>query len=110
MQEVSPHDSERIWSRACQTFPNISRAKILEEVVGLRPHRHQIFLYFVQVRNRGGIIRVFGRFEPRVEVEEVSSRLSVVHNYGHCGYGVLSAPGTSQQAISLINNILAQHN
>ena len=44
MQEVSPHDSERIWSRACQTFPNISRAKILEEVVGLRPHRHQIFL------------------------------------------------------------------
>ena len=44
MQEVSPHDTERIWSRACQTFPSIARAKILEEVVGLRPHRHQIFL------------------------------------------------------------------
>ena len=49
------------------------------------------------------------RFEPRVEVEAVSSRLSVVHNYGHCGYGVLSSPGTSQQAASLVNNILSQH-
>ena len=47
MREVSPHDSERIWSRACETFPSIARAKILEEVVGLRPHR----------------------FQPRVEVE-----------------------------------------
>ena len=88
MREVSPHDSERIWSRACETFPSIARAKILEEVVGLRPHR----------------------FQPRVEVEEISSKLSVVHNYGHCGYGVLSSPGTSHQAVSLVNNILTQHN
>lgn len=41
MTEVSPHDSARIWSRACQTFPTLSGAKILEEVVGLRPHRYQ---------------------------------------------------------------------
>ena len=44
MTEVSPHDTERIWSRACQTFPSISRAKILEEVVGLRPHREDLAL------------------------------------------------------------------
>ena len=59
----------------------------------------------------GGIMRVsFLRFEPRVEVEKVSSKLSVVHNYGHCGYGVLSSPGTSQQALSLLNSILNQNN
>ena len=39
MTEVSPHDSERIWARACHTFPTLSRANILEELVGLRPHR-----------------------------------------------------------------------
>ena len=40
MTEVSPHDSARIWARACATFPTIAGAKVLDEVVGLRPHRH----------------------------------------------------------------------
>ena len=84
MTDVSPHDSARIWSRACQTFPSIAGAEVLEEVVGLRPHR----------------------FMPRVEVEKVSSDLSVVHNYGHCGYGVLSSPGTSYHAVDLVKQII----
>ena len=37
----------------------------------------------------------------RVELEKVGSRLAVVHNYGHCGYGVLSSPGTSLHAAKL---------
>ena len=40
MAEVSPHDSARIWSRATATFPTLAGAKLLEEVVGLRPHRY----------------------------------------------------------------------
>ena len=84
MTEVSPHDSERIWSRATQTFPVLGRANILEEVVGLRPHRAQ----------------------PRVEVETLG-RLPVVHNYGHCGYGVLASPGTGQHAVNLVRRLLS---
>ena len=42
MTEVSPHDSARIWARAAATFPTIAGAKVLEEKVGLRPHRHTV--------------------------------------------------------------------
>ena len=83
MTEVSPHDSERIWTRATHTFPVLARAKVLEEVVGLRPHRDQ----------------------PRLETETVG-RLTVVHNYGHCGYGVLSSPGTGQEAVNLVRRVV----
>jgi len=86
MTEVSPHDSARIWSRAIQTFPCLESAKILDEVVGLRPHRGQ----------------------PRVEQEVLTNGLAVVHNYGHCGYGVLSSPGTSQQAVRMVRNFIQE--
>lgn len=84
MTEVSPHDSARIWSRAVEAFPNLASAEILDEVVGLRPHRYM----------------------PRVELEHLSSGLAVVHNYGHCGYGVLSSPGTSQQAVEIVKTVV----
>ena len=45
-------------------------------------------------------------FVVRVEAEAVSSNLTVVHNYGHCGYGVLSSPGTSSTAAALVEQIL----
>jgi len=84
MTEVSPHDSARIWSRATQIFPTLAGAKVLEERVGLRPHR----------------------YTPRVELEQVLSNLYVVHNYGHCGYGALSSPGTSLHAAKLVQKII----
>jgi len=83
MTEVSPHDSARIWSRAVSLFPNLSQAKILSEKVGLRPHR------------------------PCVRVElEMLDELPVVHNYGHCGYGVMASPATSEDAVALVKNWL----
>ena len=45
-------------------------------------------------------------FVVRVEAEAVSSKLTVVHNYGHCGYGVLSSPGTSRAAAAVVKQIL----
>jgi len=88
MTDVSPHDSARIWSRAIAAFPNLAAAEILDETVGLRPHRHT----------------------PRVEVEHLENGGSIVHNYGHCGYGVLASPGTSQQAVVLVKNCLSNTN
>jgi len=84
MTEVSPHDSARIWSRAVAVFPQLAGAEVVEEVVGLRPHRYM----------------------PRVEAEYLKCGLPVIHNYGHCGYGVLSSPGTSQQATDILNKII----
>ena len=43
-----------------------------------------------------------------MEAEAVSSKLTVVHNYGHCGYGVLSSPGTSSAAAAVVKQILEQ--
>ena len=75
-----PHDSARLWSRAVEAFPVLTGAEVLDEVVGLRPHRHV----------------------PRVELELLPCGLAVVHNYGHSGSGVVSSPGTSQQAVDLV--------
>ena len=32
--------------------------------------------------------------------------LPVVHNYGHCGYGVMSSPGTSLTAVNMVRECL----
>ena len=77
---MCPHDSARLWTRACQAFPNIAAAELQEEVVGLRPHRHT----------------------PRVELEQLACGLAVVHHYGHSGSGVVSSPGTAQQVVDMV--------
>lgn len=83
MTEVSPHDSARIWARAVQTFPMLSGGRVLGAKVGLRPHRPT----------------------PRVELQ-MEGNLPVVHNYGHCGYGIMSSPGTSATAVELVQQWL----
>ena len=42
----------------------------------------------------------------RVELEKLGCGLDVVHNYGHCGYGVLSSPGTGLHAARLAKSVL----
>ena len=77
------HESAAIRER-CENFvPALKKAAILKEEVGLRPHREN---------------------SVRVEAERVASGLStaiLVHNYGHGGYGVCTAPGTAKYAIKL---------
>ena len=123
MTEVSPHDSARIWSRAAATFPTIAGAKVLEERVGLRPHRHTVrsvnkctmgagvVMWLICVKNGlSGKIRICLGMKRknafRVELEQLGSGLAVVHNYGHCGYGVLSSPGTGLHAAKLVKSVL----
>ena len=45
---------------------------------------------------------------PRVELEHLVGGGAVVHNYGHCGYGVLASPGTSQQAVMMVKTALRE--
>lgn len=80
---VSKYDSACIWDKCTRIVPRLARAPVLAEAVGLRPYRP--------------IVRV----EP-----EIINGLKVVHNYGHGGYGVTSAPGTAHAAASLAIDLL----
>jgi len=57
--------------------------------VGLRPHR--------------SVVRV----EPELIINPQGRRLKVVHNYGHGGYGVTTAPGTAKYAVKVVRDMLA---
>ncbi|XP_029045131.1 D-aspartate oxidase [Osmia bicornis bicornis] len=81
--KVCPYESAAIRERCENVVPALKKAELLREEVGLRPHRTQ---------------------NVRVEAEWITnedSKAILVHNYGHGGYGVCTAPGTTKYAIHL---------
>ncbi|CAL7952135.1 unnamed protein product [Xylocopa violacea] len=81
--KLCPYESAAIRERCENLLPGLKKAKVVREEVGLRPHREN---------------------NVRVEVERIVNGLStaiLVHNYGHGGYGVSTAPGTANYAIKL---------
>lgn len=79
---LSRHDSAAIRERCEALVPSLKKAETVVERVGLRPHRDPVR---VEVEMRGGV--------------------KLIHNYGHGGYGVLSAPGTAKYAVSLVKEV-----
>lgn len=81
--KLCPYESMAIRER-CENFvPALKNAPVLRENVGLRPHREN---------------------NVRIEAEFIPSTFSkaiLVHNYGHGGYGVCTAPGTAKYAVKL---------
>lgn len=68
-------------------MPSLKDAKVKQHLVGLRPHRDQV----------------------RVEKEFLdvgTTKLKIVHNYGHGGYGVTTSPGTAMHAAQLVRECL----
>ncbi|TRY80505.1 hypothetical protein TCAL_10724 [Tigriopus californicus] len=86
--DAEPMETETILKRACLMVPSLEKAEVVSERVGLRPHRHEV----------------------RLELETRSNGLKVVHNYGHCGYGVMASPGTSKHAVELVKESLRTEN
>ncbi|XP_064085526.1 D-aspartate oxidase-like isoform X1 [Macrobrachium nipponense] len=86
--EVCKHDAASIWERCTNFLPSLKKAQVLKEAVGLRPYR--------------SIVRV----EKELMKFDNGKTLKVVHNYGHGGYGVMAAPGTSIHAVSLVKEML----
>jgi len=84
--EIEPYDEKKLWSKAKELFPVISKAKKKGSFVGLRPHRSF----------------------PRIEIETVG-RKTIVHNYGHGGYGIMASPFTANKAVDLMKMILEPH-
>lgn len=85
---VCKYDSLGIQERCESLLPSLKTAKLIGQRVGLRPHRDPV----------------------RVEKEITNvyeSKMKIVHNYGHGGYGVTTAPGTAKYAVQLVKEILA---
>lgn len=85
---VSKYDGLAIRERCEALLPSLKTARLLEQRVGLRPHRDP-------VRVETEVIRAAGRW------------VRVVHQYGHGGYGVTTAPGTALHAVKLVREALA---
>lgn len=87
--EVSKYDSQAIHERCCKMLPSLKDAEIVTEAVGLRPHRDVV------------------RVEKEFITTTSGKAIRVVHNYGHGGYGVTTAPGTAKHAVKLVREILS---
>jgi len=89
-KELAESDSKAIWQRATTLMPSLKKSRVVREDVGIWPHGSEV----------------------RVEVEVMrlknGEHLSVVHHYGHCGYGVMVSPGTAITASKLAGKILHQ--
>ena len=86
--DVKPnqYDFESIKTRCEALVPSLKTAKVTEAKVGLRPHRDPV----------------------RVETEFMDTNrgiLKIVHNYGHGGYGVTTAPGTAKYTTKLVRDV-----
>ncbi|XP_052873045.1 D-aspartate oxidase [Anopheles cruzii] len=85
--EICRHDTASIRERCESLLPSLKNAPVIRQAVGLRPHRDPV----------------------RVEIELLSTpngTLRIVHNYGHGGYGVTTAPGTAKYAVQLVKAAL----
>ncbi|CAK9797358.1 D-aspartate oxidase [Anthophora plagiata] len=81
--KVCPHETAAIRERCENFLPVLKKAEVVRKEVGLRPHREN---------------------NVRVEAEKIVNGFSkaiLVHNYGHGGYGVCTAPGTAKYAVKL---------
>lgn len=84
---VRQDDTDSIRSRCARLFPELKEAVVAWEWVGLRPFRDVI----------------------RVEAE-TKGKLKLVHNYGHGGSGLTSAPATARDAVKLVQQQLLTSN
>jgi D-aspartate oxidase len=85
---INKYDGLSIKERCESLVPSLKGAKLISEKVGLRPHRDPV------------------RVEK--DIKTINDRkIKIVHNYGHGGYGVTTAPGTSLYAVDLVTEILS---
>ncbi|KAL3285129.1 hypothetical protein HHI36_019253 [Cryptolaemus montrouzieri] len=87
--EVSNYDYLAIRDRCEKLIPSLKEAELIGHRVGLRPHR-------IPVR----VEKEYRNLEGK--------EIKIVHNYGHGGYGVTTAPGTALNAVGLVKEILVE--
>ncbi|CAH1169768.1 unnamed protein product [Phaedon cochleariae] len=85
---VDDYDYLSIKNRCLSLVPSLRSGRIVGNLVGLRPHRQPV------------------RVEKEVHLNQGGDRVKIVHNYGHGGYGVTTAPGTAIYACELVREML----
>ena len=78
-ETVEPDLGQAIIAKCAALEPSLAQAEILEHRVGLRP----------------------GRAEVRLELERLSDRHAVIHNYGHGGAGFTLSWGCAEEVTRL---------
>ncbi|KAF4525249.1 hypothetical protein B566_EDAN014552 [Ephemera danica] len=96
---VSAADKQTIMSKCKAMQPSLERAEFVRDWVGLRPHRDPVRVEVERMQVAGA------RLVP-VSFKEFEHEF-LVHNYGHGGYGVTSAPGTAKHAVKLLRQQLS---
>lgn len=86
--EINKYDGLNIKEKCESLVPSLKDAKLISQKVGLRPHRDPV------------------RVEKEIKICNYK-KLKIVHNYGHGGYGVTTAPGTALYAVELVRELLA---
>lgn len=81
---VDPNDTADILRRCEAVQPEISRAPIIVELVGLRPGRHEV----------------------RLEREQLTDGCTVIHNYGHGGIGYTLSWGCAADVVALVEQTM----
>lgn len=83
------YDTLSIKERCEALVPSLKDGQLVAERVGLRPHRDPV------------------RIEKEIRTTSSGKRVKIVHNYGHGGFGVTTAPGTSIYAVNLVQEVLS---
>lgn len=86
--EIDENDAKGIWQRTTTLLPNLKKAKVISEHVGLRPHRSQVRVERENRRLANG------------------KMLRLVHHYGHGGHGWAISPGSAITASALVGEVL----
>ncbi|KAL2267305.1 hypothetical protein VTJ83DRAFT_4582 [Remersonia thermophila] len=87
-----PNIAVRIMKRAVETLPELTGGKGIE---GLNVARHGVGL---RPGREGGV---------RIE-KEVIDGVSVVHNYGHAGWGYQGSWGCAERAVELVEEVVSE--
>lgn len=82
--QIDKYDSLSIRERCESLLPNLTRATVVREAVGLRPYRSSVRVEYELINDLHG------------------KSLRIIHNYGHGGYGVTTSPGTAAYAVQLL--------
>lgn len=85
---VNKYDYLRIKEQCEALVPSLKGAEFIGNKVGLRPYRSTVRVEKERKNINGKVVKI-------------------VHNYGHGGYGVTTAPGTSLYACDLVQEILS---
>lgn len=76
---ADPKTADEILQKCREIEPVLADAEVLEHLVGLRPGRHEV----------------------RLELQPISKRCAVIHNYGHGGAGFTLSWGCAEEVAAL---------